>query len=426
MRGRADPASSPGGLLPVLKEGLDRLGPDRGAAVLLLGGSPSDREAHLERLFQVAEGRRVHVVRLEVHPFDQQVPFGALLPWLSRLVASRRALKQPFDLGLPSLLLAGILGGDEARALQGQGGEPPRASTRGEAEGPLADPEDVRTGLLDLVEGRVRQNPTLLSIDHAERLDLASQEWLRRLSSELGRLPLLLVLSFNREPREPSGPEWAAAFSPSPLVERIPETTESEENASPHALPPSRESRRLLAAVAAAGPEARPAFLAEVLELPLETTQRALRRLQNEGWLREREGVWYASSSVSAGAREAHDRAADASLHHAMARAMERSNPSPHGATLLRIADHWEGAGLADPGVERMLEAVRECDRWGAPEVGEGRLQRALLLAQNDPSLRGRELEERVYAQLGSFRMRAEDPIVDRKPCALTVEPPNG
>ncbi|MDE1881642.1 MAG: hypothetical protein KGI89_13990, partial [Euryarchaeota archaeon] len=408
-----DPREGP--LSAGIREVLDRLEEGSGSLLLVSGGDAATREEHLRSIEREARDRRLKVERLRASTFDQEVPFGALLGWLAGMVPlARQAPEEERAAWIPSIALAGLRALDrpeDGEAVSSGAGPPdPRPS---EDDLPPVPPEEMRVGVLGLVESMVRQRRSVVAVSGAEHLDPSSREWLLRLVPALEALPLVMVLEFSEEGDDLTfwrtgegrkGRTWHRL----PTPER-PSSPQGPVPSSARTLP--LDPLRIIGGVTVAGPDARLELLAEVLGMSREKLRSELRRQVSEGWLVEDPPGWApARRPLGEAALRALGPAAVARLHHALAEALERSNPQPRGKLLFRIGEHWEQAGVLSPGVERLIESAHECERWGALEEGERRFQRALLLAQNDPSERGRRQEEKVYDQLASLRLRSESP----------------
>lgn len=400
----------------------------RGAVLLVSGGTTYTRREHLRALEEAFQGRGMRTERLTASPSNHEVPYGTLLPWLSRWVAersprpeegskSRRTgsparAKSESEAPLPMVALVGLFAPSGSSS---PGSFPslamPAVGPEGPAPGPSlhVEPEDVRLALLELVTGKTHERPTLVVIERAEHLDGMSHEWLRRLAPELEHLPFILALAFDRE-----GPEVAEWAQPTgaptlPVWRRLPPPPSDVRLPSVRSLP--LESRRLLLAALMAEEDADASLLAEVVGLPLPAVRERLRALKGQGRIEERDAAW---APVDPGTLEEDLRdmgpSTSVELHRAIARALESRYPHPQGGVQFRLAHHWAEAGALEKAMPYLQAVASECERWGAPELGAARLQRALVLAQREPSARGRELEELVLSQLGSLLYRAEDP----------------
>lgn len=408
------------GLLSVLELG-------QGVLLLVSGGTPAARRVHLRTLHEAARGRGARTETLLASSFDREVPFGALLPWFSRWAPSPRHTHEsdpsrPGHSGrgrggsapLPMVALVGLLDSPGGESIRRMAATPVGNSPGLSGEKKPVVPEDVRRELLELIEGRARGQPTLLSIEGAELLDSASSEWLRRLSGELNHLPFILALSFDRE-----GPELSAWQTPtegvSPAVWRRlpppPPQASGLGGPSLSLLNLTVEVRRLLVAALVAGPDARVPILSEALGTPPAEIEKGLQDLRSKEWLEQHEGAWRALDPP-AGDRALADVGAATvlELHRNLARAIEKSEPQPRGSLVFRLGDHWARAGALEKAVPLLRASALECERWGAPELSEDRLQRALVMAQAEPGKRARELEEQILAQMGILRLRAENP----------------
>ena len=56
----------------------------RGAVLLVSGGTTYTRREHLRALEEAFQGRGMRTERLTASPSNDEVPYGTLLPWLSR------------------------------------------------------------------------------------------------------------------------------------------------------------------------------------------------------------------------------------------------------------------------------------------------------------------------------------------------------
>lgn len=415
---RGEPGPDILGLLSVLELG-------QGVLLLVSGGTPSARRDHLRTLQEAARSRGARIESLIASSFDREVPFGALLPWFSRWVPagreSDRSRSGHSGRGrggsgpLPMVALVGLL---EPTDSPGAGRLAPLAtSTTATAslENKPVVPEDVRRELLELIEGRARGQPTLLSVEGAELLDLASHDWLHRLSAQLNHLPFILALSFDREGPELSGWQVATEGGSAAVWRRLPPPPPQSSGlggpSSPSLLNLTVEVRHVLVAALVAGSDAKVPILADALALPPATIEAGLRELRSKEWLEEHEGAWR-PLDPPAGDRALADVGAATvlDLHRKLAGAIERAEAQPHGSRLFRLGDHWARVGVLEKAVPLLRASALECERWGAPELAASRLQRALLLAQGEPNERGRELEEQILVQMGILRQRSEDP----------------
>ncbi|MDE1819325.1 MAG: tetratricopeptide repeat protein [Euryarchaeota archaeon] len=422
-----------------LLEELDR---GRGSLLLLHGGTEVSRGRELDDLANAARRRGLEAEILVADPFEQEVPFGALLPWLSRLLPSHHHVSgrdAPAEAWLPLVALSGLLATEGARQAtldlspaasavpepSHEGAENGPTGARGserpgpppdlEAEWQFVPPEDLRAVLLELVEGRARKGPTVVCVRHAEHLDLAGREWFQQLARGLERLPLLVSLSFDTEGPELAG--WRGVGpSAGPCEQTLPPDPGRSPSSSPgpHPTPPralSAEDGRLLGAVALAGPDAHPVALSQALGTPPDRTEAGLSHLAAQGWIEREGGVWRLSSpDRRAEVLKELGPATVAQLHRGLAAMLEKLHPVPRGKVLFRLGDHWAEAGGVESGFPRLLASAVECERWGAPVMAETRLRRALLLAQGEAGARGRELEEIAYSRISAVRYRSSDP----------------
>ncbi|MDE2045646.1 MAG: hypothetical protein KGJ69_10990 [Thermoplasmata archaeon] len=422
-------SSVPGGdLSPDVLGMLSLLELGGGALLLVSGGNAATRRSHLRAIEGTFRARGIRTERLVASSRDREVPYGALLPWLSRWVGERstvgesRAARAPQTTGrasperreapLPMVALVGLFApGGAASAPTSLAAAPSVSSLGHDAARPAVEPEDVRLELLELVSGAAKAQPTFVALEHAELLDPQSREWLHRLVLVIERVPLLLAFTFDHE--GPELTEWSEAGGhprSAPLWHRLPPPPPETHQPSVQGLP--LESRRLLLATLLSGNDADPSLIAEALSLTEGVVRQQLDSLRSKGWLDEHDGTWspVEPALVEEGLVEL-GASASPEIHRGIARGLERRFPQAHGINRLHLADHWTAAGALEKAVPLLREGASECEVWGAPELATLRLQRALLLAQREPGARGRELEEAVLSQLGSVRYRAEDPV---------------
>ncbi len=414
------------GSLPTsVPEVTERLSHGHGVVLLVSSGDQAARRRHLDALDEEAGRRGIGRFRVEATPFDTNVPFGAIEPWLSRL-AARRARRAPPESGevpLPLVALAGLLGPGlgadhpsphpiEPTGKGGKAPSPTGSDTFSEEHALVYPPEEVRSALVDLVEHHARSGPTLLLVDAAGRLDSASRAWMLSLMERIQEFPLGFALSFDREDdpflaqcRSPErkalwdrlDPDGAAPTQPSPrdvarLLRGLPEG-----------------ALRSLRVLQLAGPDTEEEILDRALNLGKGGAREALAEAEGAGlcrWVRTRCEL-VGPLPLEEGSPLAPATTEDPPLHRALALAIERRTPTLSGKVCFRVADHWDRAKVLEPGVLRLLAAARESERWGAEELADAWYHRALLLAQSDPSPAAREIEERVLSQLAGLRRRS-------------------
>lgn len=436
--GPSSPALGGSALSPASKEALRRLSSGRGGLLFVVGTDRRARSELLRAISAVAQERQLRAVRLHTHPLDRGAPYGALHPWFERWY---RPPTLPPGGGLPGsssdrsffTVMAGLLPAEPSSGpvsgMEGgpsglapafdlaplyTGGLPSTDPTLswGSPELPALDPTEMRARLVEMVEGRSRDAPTVVTVDDAELIDRASRDWLVLLSARLSELPLFLVLSLQEE----SGTleSWRRAFRPGFSVwERWP-VEESAGGGPPRiaerlrALPaPSREA---LAAVALAGPDARLPLLRDLLGWETPTLRAALGPAVDAGLLTEEGEAWFLTDpSLYPDLVGTLAPARAATLHRAIAKAIEEHDPAPRGPRLVRLSEHWAESGEDSHALPTLINAGLEAARWGSPELGDSRLVRAIRIAQSDPTPRGRELEQRVYAQLALLRRQSDD-----------------
>lgn len=415
-----DPPASPN-----VAETLGLLQQGHGRFLFLAAEERSIRARRLREIASESRSQGFEHIALRAHPLDSCAPFGALLPWLvqwytpptSKVSAAaavdngpRAPLGSSFSIALAGLILPESTSPGLPASPLAQAGAKPNSK---EAPARSLSPEDVRAELLELVQGRTRQRPAVVSIEDADHLDASSREWLSFLGRRLNDLPLLMLLAV--DPFAETFEDWRTELAHAPcawdrsppLSGRAPRAPTLSERLRP--LPP--RTTELLSVVVLAGPDAEEGLVREVL-----------------GW-KEDEVALAASPAIDAGlmartsgTMESLDPGLYPDLagtltksrvtgsHRAIARALEMRHPRAQGALLFRLSEHWAEGGEVGSGVAALSSASLEAERWGSPEIAEGRLRRALALAQSEPTARGRELEEKAYAQLATARARAGDP----------------
>lgn len=414
------PAEVRSPLSPATLEILRRLGGGRGGLLFLIG---DDRIARTELLRAVAvksEEMKLETVRLRAHPLDRVAPYGALNPWFARWFQLAQESSPRAKSGLDASFFTALAGFIETLPAPDapKGGAQGKEGAEGHGETASVDPrplgpEEMRAQLLALVEGRSHATPSVVTIRDAEFLDPASRDWLSFLGHRLTELPLVVVLSL--DPQTPDFESWQSRFGRVTTTwERWPKDRPSRTPTAPLAdqvrsLPP--DSREALAAVALAGPDARSAFLGEALGWEDARLSEALTPAL-DAKLIEREGDALALLDPAAYPDLAGTapKTQLATLRRAIARALERRVKVPRGPVLFRLSEHWAAVGDAERGFTTLTAAAQEADRWGSPEMAESRLMPALQLVQGEPTPRGREMEEKVYAQLARTRLRASNP----------------
>lgn len=355
-------------------------------------------------------------VHLRAHPLDAGAPYGALHPWLTRWYRTRAPESEPAEGKLDATFLtalAGVILGE------GEGPAPTVAAALETEEGPARPaepppmaPEEVRAGLLSLVEDRSRRRPAVVTIEEGEYLDSASRDWLGFLSRRLPELPLVVVISL--DPRAPGIEAWQRELGQVGTTwERWPPHGSSRGEEVPYGrrlrgLSP--DGRKALAAVVLSGPEATSSLLRDVLGWKEDRLTAALKTVQADHWVELVDDRWallepalYPDLAGDLSSSEG------AALHRAIAKVMSERRKRWQGPPLFRLAEHWAGAGEVGPGVETLRSSATEADRAGSPELAERALRRALVLAQGDPTPSAREMEEQLYEQLAVSRTRAGD-----------------
>lgn len=446
------PAETGSPLSPATREILRRAGGKTGGLLFLIGEDRAVRSRMLREIGRLAEDRHLEVVRLRAFAQDRCAPYGAMVPWFGKWFRPT-----PEELQAPTALdhsfftiMAGIADlspGAGFSPVLGFGLDVPAApwigpataatpsatpslaptpaptsapgpssapSSPGAAGAPLAplDPLEMRTKLTELVHGRTREAPTVVTIEGAEHVDLASREWLSFVGGQLPTMPLVIVLSL--DPGSPTFEAWRQAFA------KVPGTWEKwpppEKDDGPRESTPSphraldRDARSLLRAVDAAGPDATRELLLRVLSWDAARFDRAMGELRADGTLEE-EGprLEIAPHAVQGGGDLLPDDPGEVGLHRSLAEALEAQSYRPQGPALFRLGEHWAASGDVERAVPLLSAAASEAERWGSPELAVERLVRALGLLSRWSSPKAREAEERVQAQLAEVHHRASN-----------------
>lgn len=411
MSAAAAPATGPSlvRVPPGASAALRGLSKGQGSLLLLSGGARSTRSAIVRALEQEVAGSEWECLSFRVHPLDQEVPFGALQPWLSRWHAThaepssgdRTRISASLSIALVGLLAPGPAPSGEARTAS-----PSTAAT------PALSPVDVRMSLLELIEDQAVRRPSVVVLEDAEYLDLSSWAWLTFLQHRLKSLPLVVVLALDEGGR-PEGSTSSASRTPGseglvicPVLEEPAASAGSDWTARLRTLPP--RSLQALAAAVLAGPDADRKVLGETLGWSERDVDAALSTAVDAGLLAARDGSFetieprlFPDLAGLLGKSES------TRLHRALALSLQQRDPHPRGARLFRLSGHWAEGGEVATGVKALLASAEEAERWGAPELAERALRRAIVLAQTDPTSRGREAEEQAYAALAESRARA-------------------
>ncbi len=398
-------------------EALRRVGQGAGSFVLISGGSRAERSVVLDSVEQLASSSGWETLRLRAHPTDEQVPYGALQPWLARwahpLASSGHS--GPGGDGGPAFTmpLVGLIAGLPAHDTEPSGGAHPAPRRASEADRPVDlrafSTAELRAELVDLVQGRTQQNAAVVLIEDADFLDAPSRDWFSFLGARMADLPLAVALSVDEED-EP----WHDRFAKSPTVWcPLPRSSsgsaEDRLRSRVRALP--ARSLDALSLAVLAGPDADRATLKDTLGCTDQELNLALSPAIDAELLRfvgdRYEVTEPALFPGLVGILTSPQRNAG---HRKLAQTLAKRPGHEQGKLLFRLSDHWAEAGDVGRGVPALISASREAERWGAPELAERRLLRAVLLAQTDPTARGRELEERIYAEMATLRLREGRP----------------
>ncbi len=400
-----------------------------GTFVLVLGGSREARASLLGVVEQNAASSGWETLRLRAHPLDAMVPYGALQPWLSRWYhptedagapshdGSRRPHSETFAMPLVGLI-AGLPSRAPHEREHGGGGSRSTLADRSD-EVRAFTPAELRAELVDLVQGRTRQNPAVVLIEDADFLDAASRDWFSFLALRMTDMPLAVAIALEGEAEETEFwrqnlAEAPAAWCPLPM-DPLGASGEERLRSRLRALPPRTLEALSLAVVA--GPDADRTTLKEVLGMTDKELNLALSPAIDAGLLRLDGDRYDCPEPALFPDLLGSVRSAQlVGLHRNLAQALtKRPAHQQQGKALFRLSDHWAEAGEIGRGVPALLAASKEAERWGAPELAEQRLLRAVVLSQTDPTARGRETEEKVYAEIAKLRLRANRPVEARE-----------
>lgn len=405
------------------------MGGGRGSFVLVLGGSREARANLLLAVEQGADASGWETLRLRAHPLDQMVPYGALQPWLSRWYHPERDASSGTS---PGSATAAASSRSFAMPLVGLiAGLPERSSHAGDHHvvGPghagerveevhHFSPAELRAELVDLVQGRTRQNPAVVVIEDADYLDEASRDWFSFLALRLNDTPLTVAIAIEGEAEETDFwrqnlADAPAAWCPLPL-DPVGASGEERLRGRLRSLP--ARTLEALSLVVVAGPDAERVTVKEVLGTTDQELNLALSPAVDAGLLRLM-GDRYDCPEPDLypdllGAIRSSDLV---STRRHLAQVLSKSPSSKQGKVLFRLSEHWAEAGEIGRGVPSLLAAAKEAERWGAPGLAEKRLLRAVVLSQADPTVKGREVEEKVYAEIAVLRLRANHPAEARE-----------
>lgn len=376
---------------------------------VLVGGSSPERGHVLRAVRSAAEVVGVPSYGLQGELMDRHVPYGIVQDLISLLkpdVKPEEGLASPLA-GLMALVALSQRGPQSSPA---PGPPPrrrlpsPRASSLSSENLPRA--EEVRAEVLELFRERVTQGPVVLTLEAGEYVDSPSLSFFSQLAREVPQLPVVVVVSLREEDTE-AYDSWKKALPPSSSIafSKVDEGTALASQVRGvrrrlEALPAS--SRRAVAAVGAAGPDATLPLLQLVISEPADQVEKELEPALAAGVL-WREGDRFLV--YEPGWRPELERLVAASelraLHAALARGLRATHPAASGKVLFRIAEHWTESGVVDEAAPAVLAASLEAIQRGAHEEAERGLHRALVLAQAIPGDEGRELEERALAELG-------------------------
>lgn len=389
-----------------------------GAFVLVSGGSREGRSAALAELEERASRPGWEVFRFRAHPLDAIVPYGVLQPWISQWyrdggtpLTTPPSGNTSVSSGPYAMPMAGLIAGffsEKTNPDRPEAPGPKRPSSDLAAPVlPALSPAALRSELVDLIEGRAREGPAVVLLEDANFLDPASWEWFASLGRRLETLPLAIVLTFGGE-LEP----WAMRLGevPTVLCPLSPDPAEAQWGdrlrQALKSLPP--KSLDALVVAVLAGPDADRPLLREVLGVGEDALDPLLAPSISAGLL-VRVGARYASPEplLFPDLLGASPASGLPTVRRALAKALGHRAEQGHGSLLFRVGEHWAAAGDLQHGVPALVAAAREAERWGSAELAENRLLRAVLLAQGNPALSGREAEERCYAELATLRLRA-------------------
>ncbi|MDE1821107.1 MAG: ATP-binding protein [Euryarchaeota archaeon] len=421
------PPEPPGDVPPLPNpalEALRRVQRGTGAFVFVAGGPRQARSSLLSTLEQNAKDFGWETLRLRAHPLDGAVPYGALQPWLSQwyqpIVSGESSSPSASRAGPAfAMPLVGLIAGLPAQSAPETGPSPrsPSSSAQRTLRDRIFTPAQLRAELVDLVQGRTRKNPAVVLLEDAEFLDAASWEWFGFLGDHMFDLPIAVALSLAEEdiPDESLRERLASAPSAWCRLGGDDGTGLAREQLRGRlrALP-ARTLEALLLAVLA-GPDSDRTTLKALLKVNDRELNLALSPAMDAGLLRLLDEHYESAEPTLYPDLAGVAKPADvASTHRALAMLISKRPTPPEGKILFRLSDHWAEAGEVGRGVPALLAASREAERWGAPELAEKRLLRAVLLSQTDPTTRGRELEEKSYSELARLRMRAGHPAEAR------------
>lgn len=374
-----------------------------GSLVILTGGSHRDREAVFRQMRERASSQGWLCLELEADALDRRAPYGAVQGVVELLRHNLKGKgKAEEEWASPLVALAGFVSRPTSKAAPEAG--PTRAEKLfGPRTNALPRAEEIQAELGELVAAQARQAPLLVTLSPGEFVDASSRAFFGELGRQASQLPLVLVVSLSDEDRE-AHESWRRVVGPRVV------RWESLEGGLPsglRALRPEAErlpalSRRLLAAVAAAGPDASATWVAEALGMSAPQVADAAAPAEAAGLLvREKERFYLTEPGLQGEFLRLVPSQELRAVHAALGRILKASRPPPQGKMLYRLAEHWVESGLAEEAAPALLATGRESSRRGAHEESELELRRALVLAQSIHGHEGRELEGTILANLG-------------------------
>lgn len=382
----------------------------RGAFVLVSGGTREAREGLLSSLARAGAPRGAEVLRLRAHPFDAIVPYGTVQPWLAQWYDPDHDPSPKTRASFSMPLIGLILGLPPDGLVEGSPTSGEGTAAGGADPARSFSPAELRSELVEMVEGRTRQAPALVLVEDADFLDPASCAWFAFLGSRIGKLPLLVAFSLDHELAA-----WKNRLGRTPALDcplgadGAPGSREDGVRARLRGLSP--RALYALGLAVLGGPDASPGLLQRILGCSEPELLRLLAPVLEQGLLRRNGGRFELPFPELfpdlLGVLGASQRAA---AHRALAVALAARPGSAQGQLLFRLSEHWAEAGEVARGIPSLLAAAKEAERWGAPDLAAQRLLRAVRLAQSDFGPAGRGVEESTYAELAALRLRAGQP----------------